>query len=379
MSFEATRTAGLQRLQAFVPQAGGAYQSGRNFDLSASSRSVVSQLSPWLRHRLISETEVLDAVLHLHSPKDAMSFIQEVFWRGYFKGWLEQHPSVWSSFQNNLHQQARNIPDGYTDAIQGQTGIACFDHWSRELRSTGYLHNHARMWFASIWIFTLRLPWELGAAFFLNHLHDADPASNTLSWRWVAGLHTKGKHYLATAENIVRFTDGQFFPKGQLNEYATALDEPVEHPLVPLPFDEIPPSEKALRLITEEDCLLSLNATSETLEVLGIVSPDASGFAQGAVQHTTSQLGGQTFIGHNWSDAIAKAAERCGTRAVVTSYIPNGFVRDGLHDARRKLKAQGITLYTLRRPYDSMVWPHTAKGFFKLKKQIPQILDALFR
>jgi deoxyribodipyrimidine photo-lyase len=77
-----------------------------------------------------------------------------------------------------------------------------FDDWAQELVATGYLHNHARMWFASIWIFTLRLPWELGADFFLRHLIDGDPASNTLSWRWVGGLHTPGKTYLATADNI---------------------------------------------------------------------------------------------------------------------------------------------------------------------------------
>ena len=71
------------------------------------------------------------------------------------------------------------------------------------------MHNHARLWFASIWIFTLKLPWELGAAFFLEHLHDGDPASNTLSWRWVAGLHTKGKNYVASADNIEKFTDGK--------------------------------------------------------------------------------------------------------------------------------------------------------------------------
>ncbi len=68
--------------------------------------------------------------------------------------------------------------------------------------ATGYLHNHARMWFASIWIFTLRLPWELGADFFLRHLLDGDPASNTLSWRWVGGMQTMGKTYLARADNI---------------------------------------------------------------------------------------------------------------------------------------------------------------------------------
>ncbi len=96
--------------------------------------------------------------------------------------------------------------------LSGSTGIDCFDHWAQELADTGYLHNHARMWFASIWIFTLELPWQLGADFFLTRLLDADPAANTLSWRWVAGLHTPGKHYLARASNIEKFTLGRFNP-----------------------------------------------------------------------------------------------------------------------------------------------------------------------
>ena len=74
------------------------------------------------------------------------------------------------------------------------------------------------MWFASIWIFSLGLPWTLGADFFLRHLVDGDPASNTLSWRWVAGLHTRGKTYAARAENIARYTEGRFHPQG-LNEH----------------------------------------------------------------------------------------------------------------------------------------------------------------
>ena len=62
------------------------------------------------------------------------------------------------------------------------------------------------MWFASIWIFTLKLPWQLGAAFFLEYLYDGDVASNTLSWRWVAGIHTKNKAYFASAENIQKYS-----------------------------------------------------------------------------------------------------------------------------------------------------------------------------
>ena len=72
------------------------------------------------------------------------------------------------------------------------------------------------MWFASIWIHTLNLPWQLGADFFKNLL-DGDPASNTLSWRWVAGLHTQGKCYLATENNIKKFTNNRFNKKRIIN------------------------------------------------------------------------------------------------------------------------------------------------------------------
>ncbi len=76
---------------------------------------------------------------------------------------------------------------------------------ARELTETGYLHNHARMWWASFWIHAEGLPWELGADFFFRHLLDADPASNTLSWRWVAGLQTPGKTYVVRLSNIEKY------------------------------------------------------------------------------------------------------------------------------------------------------------------------------
>ena len=75
------------------------------------------------------------------------------------------------------------------------------------------------MWFASIWIFTLELPWQLGAEFFMKHLYDGDAASNTLGWRWVAGVQTQGKHYLASEWNIKKFTNNRF-QNIKLNENA---------------------------------------------------------------------------------------------------------------------------------------------------------------
>ena len=92
----------------------------------------------------------------------------------------------------------------------------------KELKENNYLHNHARMWFASIWIFTLKLPWQLGAEFFLQHLFDGDAASNTLGWRWVAGVQTKGKNYIAKEWNIKLFSDNRF-QNVKLNEDAQPI------------------------------------------------------------------------------------------------------------------------------------------------------------
>ena len=167
-----TRAAGLQRLAAFVPLAGRDGAARRNHDLPGHPH--VSRLSPWLRHRLVSEAEVVTAVLSRHSPAAAEKFTQEVFWRSYWKGWLEQRPAVWTTYRRDLQAALNRLATeaglraGWEAACRGDTGIDAFDHWARELVATGWMHNHARMWFASIWIFTLRLPWELGADFFLR-------------------------------------------------------------------------------------------------------------------------------------------------------------------------------------------------------------------
>lgn len=123
------------------------------------------------------------------------------------------------------------------------------------------------MWFASVWIFTLGLPWQLGADFFYRHLVDADPASNTLSWRWVAGLHTTGKHCLARAENIDRNTNGRFKPYGALNERAKPLVDPEGHPPpMDLADPESAQDSRVALLLTEEDLHPeSLGTTAEVV------------------------------------------------------------------------------------------------------------------
>ncbi|MBY0335215.1 MAG: deoxyribodipyrimidine photolyase, partial [Acetobacteraceae bacterium] len=226
---------------------GAAYAQGRNTDPGPGRRRDVAMLSAHVRHRLVTEAELVGTALARHGPRAAETFIQEVFWRSYWKGFLELRPAMWAGYRARVAADHAALATqgglrrGYEAAAAGATGIGCFDAWAAELQETGWLHNHARLWFASIWIFTLRLPWTLGADLFLRHLADADAASNTLSWRWVAGIQTPGKHYLARAENIARHTGGRFDPRGELDEDATPLAEAGPPPPGPLPPADAPP------------------------------------------------------------------------------------------------------------------------------------------
>ncbi|MDB4117266.1 DNA photolyase-like protein [Amylibacter sp.] len=398
-AFIPTREAGLKRLKEFAPLAGETYSNERNFDFSSTKKNSVSALSPWIKHRLITEEEVLIEILKYHSPHSAMKFIQEVFWRGYFKGWLEQHPTVWSHHNEKLIKEYTKlennkfIKENYMSAINGETGIECFDFWCEQLKSTGYLHNHVRMWFASIWVFTLKLPMELGADFFMLYLIDADAASNTLSWRWVSGLHTKGKAYAARASNIEKFTNGQFNPSGQLVEDISPLTENIDHPLVSLPQLDKSIQKDAVLLVTEEDCSpeTSLEIKDFEVEILPLylekkyprwIQPNNSVrfFSNTAVQNTCQrlgQLGVEKIHKTKWTDTILEASDRLGTKNIIIPKVPVGAVKSKLRKVKKNLAEHDIYIYEHYKNYDIYTWQHASKGFFKLKKQIPNILHQL--
>ena len=167
----ATRAEGEKKLASFAPRMGRRYANGRNTDHGAGRHTAVSVLSPYIRRRLVLEADAVAAALAAHGPENAEKFVQEVIWRSYFKGWLERRPQVWASYTDGVQadllalDRDRRLRRDVNHAMDGQTGLACFDAWAEELVDTGYLHNHARMWFASIWIFTLGLPWRLGAEY----------------------------------------------------------------------------------------------------------------------------------------------------------------------------------------------------------------------
>ena len=200
MKFETSRAKAIEKLNQFIEKNLSKYSKLRNFDFGPEKRSNVSCLSPYITHGIITEKEVIQKSLNKFSFSKNEKFIQEVLWRTYWKGWLELRPAVWTDYLNELKKIREEFKDtqNYKNAIEGNTNIECFNEWIKELKETNYLHNHARMWFASIWIFTLDLPWQLGAEFFMKHLYDGDAASNTLGWRWVAGIQTQGKNYLAS-------------------------------------------------------------------------------------------------------------------------------------------------------------------------------------
>ena len=394
----ASRANGEQRLENFQPRMGRRYANGRNTDFGPGSHTAVSVLSPYIRRRLVLESEVVAAALAAHGPEQAEKFVQEVIWRGYFKGWLERRPQVWASYVHGLHadlaslERDRRLRRDVERAIDGRTGLACFDAWAMELVETGYLHNHARMWFSSIWIFTLRLPWRLGADFFYRHLLDGDAASNTLGWRWVAGLHTRGKPYAARADNIATFTNRRFVPRrSDLAEVTEGLEasEPEGLPSV-LPLRDFAapdPARPSVLLITDEDCRIEDFDTS-MLDVRGAAALEAGHlrsplpvadivlrFEAGALADAAARLGGPVEVlraGH--PGQLADWAAKAGATQIVTPYVSRGPLFDWLEEARPYLDTRGIVLAEWRRDWDSAIWPHATAGFFKVKKNIPRIL-----
>lgn len=389
LRFTPTRHAALDRLAQFLPLAGRGYAAGRNTDHGPDRPGAVSRLSPHLRYRLITEREIVAAVTARHGLTGAEKYVQEVLWRTYWKGWLEMRPDVWSRFLAERDQQRDGLAGApaVAAAESGTTGIDGFDDWARELVATGYLHNHARMWFASIWIFTLRLPWALGADFFLRHLLDADAASNTLSWRWVAGLQTVGKTYLATTENIARYTDGRFAPAG-LAEQAIALTEPPVGPAQPLPEPVRPDSREAsLLLVTHDDLHPESVSFGDVPIAAAIVAADpallwgegARHFAAAAAADAASRSADRfscptTVCARLDAAALLAAARAAGVRQIVTPHAPVGPVADRLAYIAPILAREGIVLARVRRRWDARFWPHAQKGYFAFRKRIPDLL-----
>ena len=373
---EATKKAALLRLNDFIESNLKNYSRDRNYDFGPENRENISMLSPYLRHRVITEELTIGKSLEKYQLQKIEKFIQEVLWRTYWKGWLEMRPEVWSDYKLFINEHKNH---DITDVTSYKTNIHCFDSWTKELIENGYLHNHTRMWYASIWIHTLELPWQLGADFFMRHLLDGDPASNTLSWRWVAGLQTKGKSYLASYSNISKFTNNRF-RQGD-GRYLSSIAKDFE-------FKEYKANSKKFTEYsdTQPDEIVGLIVTSEDLDLETcqklsipnfvyilpysqeesmIYSDKVKNFKQSLCDDVCTRLfSNEQSLTTDKSCSIIKWAKENKLEKIVTLATPTGYINDYLLGIKKELRDNGIEFIKVFRDYDMKYWNYASKGFF---------------
>ena len=372
MKFEISREGALKQLDAFINSELANYSFKRNFDLGPKDKSNVSCLSPYISHRLITEYEVAKTVLAKFPYQKVEKYIQEIFWRVYWKGWLELRPQVWTDFIEDL--KGLKEDENYKKAINGETQIECFNDWVKELKENNYLHNHTRMWFASIWIFTLNLPWQKGAEFFMKHLFDGDAASNTLSWRWVAGLQTKGKHYVAQSWNISKFTNNKY-KNVKLNENALPLTDKREYKLNPLNFITEDNSNENLLVFENELNLENKNLKKYKNIYLVLLSNDIRKLKLGqkVLDYKSEIINDQKkrFEDLQIIDEVKfqTLADEINSFDVVHPCIGENF--SFLNSIRKK---RNLELNFVLSEEDKFSWQFSNKGFFNFKNNIPKIL-----
>ena len=376
MNFETTRAKAIEKLDRFVERNLSDYSKLRNFDFGPDKRSNVSCLSPYITHGVLNEVEIIKKSLAKYSFNKNEKFIQEVLWRTYWKGWLELRPSVWSDYIISLNSIREKYKENinYLRAIEGKTNIECFDEWVKELKTHNYLHNHTRMWFASIWIFTLDLPWQLGAEFFLKHLYDGDAASNTLGWRWVAGIQTQGKHYLASEWNIKKFTNNRF-QNIKLNENAPPKMADKTYSIIKNDFINPTINEDKTLIIFENSLSFEISNLKEFKFNKIILVVNSNEFRQ--VKLSDNVIKFKSELINDQLERIESLSINCEIVSVdklqeIKSdfYILYPSVGENLDFVMSNLSNYKF----IYRELDQFSWQFCNKGFFNFKTYIPKII-----
>ena len=377
MIFEASRAKALNQLNNFVENNLGEYSKLRNFDFGPEKRSNISCLSPYITHGIINEQEVIQKALSKFSFSKNEKFIQEVLWRTYWKGWLELRPNVWADYLIELNQIKNEFKDNkdYIAAIEGKTKVDCFNEWVKELKENNYLHNHTRMWFASIWIFTLELPWQLGAEFFMQHLFDGDAASNTLGWRWVAGVQTQGKHYLASEWNIKKFTNNRF-QNIKLNENAPPKISEKSYQIIKQDFNNPQKIENKNLLIFENNLSFEITDFKENnFKKIYLVSNKNE---NRAIKLSEKLVKFKSHLIEDQEQRLKNQSIDC--QIIDISELINIENYYGLYPTVGEnldfLNSNNLKIDFLYRNLDQLAWQYCNKGFFNFKNYIPKIVSS---
>jgi deoxyribodipyrimidine photo-lyase len=379
MNLKPTRQTAIENLNIFIERNLEEYSRLRNFDFGPDKRSNTSCLSPYITHGVINEKEVIIKSLNKFSFSKNEKFIQEVLWRTYWKGWMELRSGVWDDYLIDLKrikEEFRGNVD-YINAIEGKTKIECFNEWINELKTFNYLHNHTRMWFASIWIFTLELPWQLGAEFFMQHLYDGDTASNTLGWRWVAGIQTQGKHYLASEWNIKKFTNNRF-ENIKLNENAPPIINDKNYTILHKTFENPKNIEEKNLLVFENNLAFEITdfAIQKFKKILLIdnknenknikLSENVVNFKTSLIEEQKKRLEKKSI-----NCEIIDISEIKNLESAYCLYPTVGENLDYINQSSLK------NIEFLYRRLDQNSWKFCNKGFFNFKKYIPKIVEDL--
>ena len=355
------------------------YGKLRNFDFGPNNQSSVSKISPFVTHRILLEYELIYDIKNKYKVKNSSKFIEEIFWRVYWKGWLENRPKVWKNFISK-----KNIDydyDLYERAINGNTELDFYNSWVLELRQYNYLHNHTRMWFASTWIFNLGLPWQLGAKFFFNYLFDGDAASNILSWRWVAGLQTKGKQYLFSSSNLRKFSNNRYNVEKIINKkifleesYQIPLEDKIYKNNMDTKSDNLILFENDLHIETLKNVVPKYKKAyifllkNEQRKIK--LSQSVLKFKQELVSEFVEQFDNVEQIDPNFIEYTFKDIHQ-----IDLIYPGVGENNDFINEfqiLKNKL------IFNLVRDEDLFAWKFAKKGFFKFKENIPKINKRIF-
>ena len=231
------------------------------------------------------------------------------------------------------------------------------------------------MWFASIWIFTLELPWQLGAEFFMKHLYDGDAASNTLGWRWVAGIQTQGKHYLASEWNIKKFTNNRF-QNIKLNENAAPKVSEKSYSIIKQNFSNLQNIEEKNLVIFENNLSFEITDFKENnfkkIYIISVKNENRS------IKLSEKSVKFKSLL-------INDQQQRLKDNSIESEVIDISEIKNvenccGLYPTVGEnldyLNLNNIKLNFLYRNLDQFSWQYCNKGFFNFKNYIPKIISS---
>ena len=394
--FNSTISEAENLLDSYMPKAGSYYELKRNFSIDLdTNKNTTSLLSPYIRYRILSEEKILKEVLNNHSYFESEKYIQEIFWRTYWKGWLEHRPEVYDDYLSDRDILLNKFANKkfYQNAIKANTNYNFFNKWILDLKNKGYLHNHIRMWFASIWIFNLNLPWQLGADFFMQHLLDGDPASNTLSWRWVSGIQTKGKNYIARKSNIEKYSNIKLNKNEILNENVYPIQDDKVYNIKEININhEINKDNiKAIIVPTDEINIVKDLNIQNCNSFYGLPLNDYNDhkFDIKIINHikkiTLSHLNDDIFYQtsnyelhfDNYYDELNKWINNKKINEIYLPYVTKG----NWKNIYKKIinNNPSVNFIVFNRNYDAKSWIYSKKGFFNFKKNIQKIIAEIIQ